>query len=213
MFFKRGGSDLFDFATERFTLDREDFRGLAGGLEAGGWIGDRVELTLSLDGARWTRDSEYRDWVEPVEGPGGSVVEVPILQTIRFSQGPAAALGLRVYFLPRVDRLSEFVWIPRAWNAFVGGGGGFTAYRLVLEGDFVDEVNETISAERFVSSGNTPFPYLAGGLEVGVTTRTAAVLEGRYQWGSAVLGPDFADFSNPLDLSGARLSLGLQYRF
>jgi hypothetical protein len=86
------------------------------------------------------------------------------------------------------------------------------AYNLRLEGDFVDEVSQTISAQLFESKGNTTFPYVAAGIEYGVTPRVAVALEGRYQWGSHNLGPDFDDFANPLDLAGSRLSFGIQYR-
>jgi hypothetical protein len=86
------------------------------------------------------------------------------------------------------------------------------AYNLRMAGDFVNEVDETISTESFESKGNTAFPFLAAGIEYGVAPRVALSLEGRYQWGSHDLGPGFADFEKPLDLAGSRFSFGLQYR-
>jgi len=212
MFVHRADSDLYDFTTERFTLDPSDYRGVSIGLEVGAWIGTRAEFSVSLDGSRVTLGSEYRDWLEEVDGPGGSVIEVPIRQTTRLRHGPAVSAGLKWYLMDRGDQLGRFIWIPRQWNAYLGVGAGLLAYSLRLEGDFVDEVNETISAQSFESSGNTAFPYLAAGVEYGVTPRMALALEGRYQWGSHDLGPDFDDFANPLDLSGGRFSLGVQYR-
>lgn len=214
LFLPRAQGDLYDFTVERFTLERSDWRGAALGLDVGVWVGPQLEILLSLDGSRVTRGSEYRDWVEPVEGPGGTVTEVPIRQDSRLSVGPGAALGVRWYLRDRGDALSRFVWIPAAANVFVGGGIGFTAYRLVLWGDFVDEVAETIHPATYESEGNTAVPHVVAGVEVRTSRRTGIVLESRYQWGSHPLGSDFAsDFEDDLDLSGARLTAGLQFRF
>jgi hypothetical protein len=212
MFLHRADSDLYDFTTERFTVESSDYRGVSIGVEAGAWIGNRLEASVTLDGSRVTLRSEYRDWVEEVEGPGGSVEEVPIQQTTRLRHGPAVAAGLRWYVFDRGDQLGRFIWIPRRWNGYVGAGAGVIAYNLRLSGDFVDEVDETISTESFESKGNTVFPYVAAGIEVGVSPRVAVSIEGRYQWGSHDLGPSFQDFANPLDLAGSRLSFGVQYR-
>jgi hypothetical protein len=212
MFLHRADSDLYDFTTERFTLDRSDYRGVSVGLEVGAWIGNRAELSLSLDGSRVTLDSQYRDWDEEVDGPGGETTRIPILQTTRLRHGPAISAGIRWYLWDRGDQLGRFIWVPREWNAYLGAGAGLMAYNLRLEGDFVDEVSETISTQRFDSKGNTAFPYVAAGFEYGLMPRLALAVEGRYQWGSHDLGADFDDFVNPLDLAGGRFSFGIQYR-
>lgn len=214
MFLHRAESDLYDFSTERFTLERSDFRALALAVEGGVWLGNRGELTVAIDGSRLTLRSEYRDWAEEVERPDGTFHEIPIRQSTRFSHGPAFAVGLRWYLRDRGERLGQFIWIPAQWNAYVGAGGGVTAYRYRLEGDFVDEAQEIVLTDRYESRGTTPFPFVNGGVEIGLTTRTAASFEGRYQWGEHDLGPHFArDFTHPLDLAGLRLSAGVHVRF
>ncbi len=143
----------------------------------------------------------------------GSTEGLPIRQTTRLTQGPALSLGARWYAFDRGERLGQFVWVPRAWNAFVGGGFGVTGYELRLWGDFVDEVDDLISTERFTSSGHTFFPFLGAGVEVSVSDQTALTLEARYLWGSDQLSRDFgSDFLEPLDLSGARVTIGFFYR-
>ena len=127
VFLHRAGSDLYDFSTERFTVDRSDYRALALGVEGGVWIGDRAEITVAIDGSRLTLESEYRDWVEEIDRPDGAIEERPIRQTTRLTHGPAVAFGARWYLRDRGDQLGRFIWIPRDWNAYVGGGGGITA--------------------------------------------------------------------------------------
>jgi hypothetical protein len=208
MFFHRADSDLYDFAEENLTVDRSDFRGGSFGIEAGVFVGPRVEVTFSIDGSSVSLDSEYRDWVED----DGSADGLPIRQTTSLREGPAVSLGARWYVLERGESLGEFVWLPSAWNAFVGGGAGITAYDLDLFGDFVSEGDGAISTERFESSGSDFFPFVSGGVEIGLTRRTALVVEGRYRWASEDLSNDFRDFAEPLDLSGHRLTAGLFFR-
>jgi len=208
MFFHRADSDLYDFAEENLTVDRSDFRGGSFGVEGGVFVGPRLEVTFSIDGSNVSLDSEYRDWVED----DGSAEGVPIRQTTELREGPAVSLGARWYVLERGESLGELVWLPRAWNAFVGGGAGITGYDLELSGDFVSEGDGAISTERFASSGSDFFPFVSGGLEVGLSRRTALVVEGRYRWASENLSPDFQGFAEPLDLSGHRLTAGLFFR-
>lgn len=231
VFLHGAGSDLFDFTEERFTIDRCDFltvdlcafRGLSFGIEGGLWLGSRTEVTLGLDGSRVTLSSEYRDFLEVVESDG-TEEELPIRQTTQLREGPALSLGVRWYVFDRGERLGQFVWLPRSWNAFVSGGAGVTGYELTLGGDFVKEFVDgvgcemteegcRISTERFTSGGHTFFPFLGAGFELTISDHTAFTVEGRYLWGSDELGRDFErDFIEPLDLSGARLTAGFSYR-
>ncbi len=217
MFLHGAGSDLFDFTEENFTIDRCDFltvdrcafRGPSFGIEGGLWLGSRTEVTFGLDGSRVKLSSEYRDLVED----DGSADGLPIQQTTQLTEGPTLSLGTRWYVLDRGEQLSQFVWLPRSWNAFVSGGAGFTGYELKLSGDFVDEVDNAISTEQFTSSGHTFFPFLGFGIEITISDHAAFTVEGRYLWGSDELGRDFnRDFIEPLDLSGARLTAGFYYR-
>ena len=217
LFFHGASSDLFDFTEERFTIDRCDFlsvdtcafRGVSFGAEGGVWLGPRAELTLGLDGSGVTLDSQYRDFVEE----DGTAEGQPIRQSTQLTEKPALSIGVRWYLADRGEQLGQFVWLPRSWNAFVAGGAGVTGYELTLWGDFVNEVDSLISPEKFTSSGHAFFPFLGAGFEYAFSNHAALVVEGRYLWGRDNLGRDFdQDFVEPLDLSGARLTLGLSYR-
>ena len=233
LFFHGAGSDLFDFTEERFTVNRCDFltvdpcayRGPAIGVDASIWIGPRAEIAVGLDGSWVSIDSEYRDFTED----DGSDAGLPIRQTTRLNQGPTLSGGVRYYFRDRGERVGQFVWVPRRWNAFAGAGIGFSGHELTLSGDFVQEYAYDwdagvdvpclehpegclITTEDFVSEGHSFSPFLGAGFEMRLSPHTALMLEGRYVWGSHNLGRDFAsDFAEPLDLSGARLTMGIYY--
>ncbi len=233
LFLHGAGSDLFDFTEERFTIDRCNFltvdpcayRGPALGIDASLWIGARAEIMLGIDGSWVSLNSEYRDFTED----DGSAAGLPIRQTTRLDQGPALSVGVRYYFSDRGEQIGRFVWVPRRWNAFAGAGIGIAGHGLTLSGDFVQEYAYDrdagvdvpclehpdgclITTEEFFSEGHAFAPFLGAGLELRLTPHTALMLEGRYLWGSHRLSNDFAsDFVEPLDLSGARLTLGIYY--
>lgn len=210
MFFHRADGDLFAFTEERFTVDRSDYRAASFGVELSVWLGDRWEVNAAVDGSRVTLDSEYRDFVED----DGSDDGLPIRQQTRLTEGPVFSVGGRWHVIERGNRLGQFAWSPSPWNAFVGGGGAISSYVLELSGDFVDEIDSTISTSEFRSSGTTFMPYLSAGIERSLSDRAAFVVEGRYLWGDQDLGGDFADdFLDPLDLSGLRVTAGIFLRY
>lgn len=208
VFFHRAAGDLFDFTEERFTVARSDFRAPSFGVEGSLWLGPRWEVTASLDGSRVKVHSEYRDWVED----DGTEDGAPIQQSTRITEGPMFAVGGRWFLFDRGEQIGQFAWVPRSWNAFVGAGGGVMGYGLELAGDFVAEADSSISTQDFKSSGNAFFPFVSGGVEVGLSNHATFVLEGRYLWGSEDLNSNFEDFVDPLDLSGARVTAGLYLR-
>lgn len=205
MFLHRAGSEIHDFTTDQFTLERSDFQGLSLGVEGTLWLTSQLELALGLDGSRLTRRSVDREWVDFDDGSD-------IRQTTRLRHGPSVSFGVRWFVRDRGQRLSDFVWLPSEWNAFVGMGGGVMGYRLEQWGDFVDEAEEIIFNDRFESEGAAFFPYVSGGLEIGLTPRTSVTVESRYHWGKGDLARDFSAFE-PVDLAGLRLTAGLSYRF
>lgn len=233
LFLHGAGSDLFDFTEERFTIDRCNllivdpcaYRGPALGIEGAIWLGSRTEIMLGLDGSWVSIDSEYRDYTED----DGSVAGLPIRQTTRLYQGPALSIGARYFLKDRGQQVGRFVWVPTRWNVFVAGGIATSGHELTLEGDFIQEYAYDwdrgfdvpclehpegclITTEEFFSEGHVVAPFLGGGVEIRLTPHTAFTLEGRYNWGSHRLGRDFAtDFVEPLDLSGARLTIGINY--
>jgi hypothetical protein len=73
-------------------------------------------------------------------------------------------------------------------------------------------VNLSVFADDFVSSGWSPSAHAAAGVDLQLHRRLFATVEGRYVWASAALGNDFLDFE-PIDLSGFRTSVGINFRF
>jgi hypothetical protein len=208
MFVPRARGVFFDdFIFPRFTLDRRDFRSFTGGVEAGVWLSDHVELIASLDGSGVTRDSEYVEWVE--ETPQG---DVPIRQTTRLAQGPLFTAGVKVFPVARGESLGQFAWVPRTAAPFVSAGFGGGRYHLEQWGDFVDEGTETIFTDEFRADGGGLVGFVGGGVDVTLSPRVALVLDGRYFWGEARMTDDFNRFP-PLDLGGLRMTAGLAYRF
>lgn len=235
LFLHGAGSDLFDFTEERLTIDRCNilivdpcaYRGSTLGIDAAIWIGSRLEISIDLDKS-WVRiDSEYRDYVEE----NGTAEGRPIQQSTRLFQGPSISVGLRYFLKDRGQQVGRFVWVPTRWNAFVGGGIGKSSHDLTLWGDFIQEYAYdwdrgmdvpclehpngcVITTDKFDSEGYVFTPFLATGVEIRLTPHTALMVEGRYNWGSHRLGGDFAtDFLEPLDLSGARITVGINYAY
>lgn len=209
VFRPRARSQFHEVAFDRFTLDRNDFLSVTGGVEAAMWINRYIEVGVALDGASTTASSEYRDWVE--ETPEG---ELPIRQTTRLTIGPTFTVGGRLYPLARGESVSRFAWVPHAAVPFVSGGVGGTSYLLEQWGDWVVEDTQDIFTEEYRSEDGGPVAYLGGGVDVTLRPRLALVAEGRYFWGSARLDDGFSEFE-PVDLSatGLRVTAGLAYRF
>lgn len=211
-FLPRAEGQFFDFVTRELTLDRDDFRSPAGGLEVGIWVGERLEVAGSFDLAAATRRSEFRDWLE--ETPDGELI--PIEQSTRLRHGPTLMLGLKAYPLARGDRLGEFVWVPNRLAPYVYGGIGGTRWKLEQWGDWVVTTGPdegAIFTEEFETDGFSFVAGLGGGLDVTLRPRVALTLEGRYMWGDGQMRRDFIEFIQPLDLSGLRVTAGLSFRF
>jgi opacity protein-like surface antigen len=200
----RAEGEIFDVTFQRYTAERSDFLAAGLGFEIGVWAGDRWEFVVGIDGAQATAATEEREWVEE----DGS----PIFQNTRFLQGPAFQVGVKAYPLPRGEALSRFAWAPAPVSIFVGGGVGATGYSFRQWGDFVDEVEEVIFREDFLSDGTAFLGYGSAGVDIAIRPRLALTLEGRYQWAEDDLKGDFRGF-DPIDLSGLRLTAGLSIRF
>ena len=200
--FHRAGSDIFDFAFERFTLDRSDFRAITVGGEAAFWIGNRFEAVGTIEQSQVTQRSESRGWLEE----DGS----PIEQSTRLAVGPTISVGARAYLRPRGEEFGRLAWAPNRWNLFAGGGIGVSVYHFRQWGDFVNETTQTIFENEVSSKGRAFAPYLSGGANISVSTRTVLLLEGRYQWGRTHLQSNFTGFE-PIDLAGLRTTLSIGY--
>ncbi len=113
-----GGGDaqsLWDFTKQHLTLENRDFAGSHIMVEVGIRGSERVDLVLALGHSPTSVVSEFREW----EGGDG----LPITQTTDFTTTPLTA-GIKAYLKPRGRAIGSHVWVPRAFNPFVGIAGG-----------------------------------------------------------------------------------------
>lgn len=211
-FLPRAQGQFYDFIFEELTLNAGDLRSFSGGAELGFWIGEFAELFASLDLTGVTRDVEWRDWDEEING-----TLVPITQTVRLRNGPAISLGIKGYPLGRGEQLGQFIWTPSAVAPFISGGVGLMGYELEQWGDWVvtapgDPDFGRIFNDEFSHNDLTFLSFLGAGADLSLGPRLGLSLEGRYIWSEDRLGGDFLSFDRPLDLSGLRLTAGLSYR-
>lgn len=199
-FFPRADSNLFTDDADLYTVSKKDWRGVTGGAEYSVRLADHVELGVHLDGYERTIDTQYRRY----DRQSGRAIE----QTLRLDVVPVG-LTLRLVGTRRKDRIAPYV----------GVGADLLIWKYEEFGDFVDFESPglDIYSEHFRSEGVTPGLHATAGLRVPFADDFAIVGEGRYQWGRATMGDDFAPrepgLENKLDLSGASFTLGVQVRF
>jgi opacity protein-like surface antigen len=206
----REESDLFEFVREQMTVQEGDFNSPLLGAEVALGLTDRVDAVLSVEGARGSRHSELRDWVEN---------GLPIEQTTEFGWTRAVASG-RLYLLPRGRTIGTHAWVPARWSPYVGAGGGVVWYTFEQFGDFVDFLTldhpdgPEIFTDRIRSRGSGATTHALGGLEVSLTRNLVLRGEYRYTWGSApVDSRSFGGGFDPIDLAGHRTTIGIATRF
>lgn len=199
----RAESEIFDFTSDRLTVDEDDFRSYAVGGAFAYRATERLDVSFEIGYAAAETRSEFRNWVDAEDRP--------IEQTTRFSRRPVT-LSVRAYLRERGRRAGRFAWVPTGWSPYVGAGGGAVSYEFAQEGDFVDFGTEEIFTERFRSSGTTPIFHVLAGTDVSLGSRFVLAGEGRYSWASAEMSRDFVDFDE-IDLSGFQFTAGLWIRW
>lgn len=179
------------------------------GFDIGFGVTSRLDVRFGLDYARTFSRAELRGSLERIVLDDGSVAEVPIEQDTQLTQ-----LDLRgdvVFALtPRGRAIGQYVWIPSRVVPYVGAGLGLVRYDLLQVGDFV--AGSSIFYDNLTSKGWGGSVHLFGGIEIGLTQRTFLTTEARYELAGAELKEPFA-FSEPLDLSGLRISAGVRFVF
>lgn len=201
--FPRADSDLFEMITSELTLEKSDFQSWDVGFDGGANLHERFDLIFSFDYTRRTKASESRDFVDEND--------LPITQTTRLQQFPLTG-GVKVLLVPRGSSVGRYAWLPSAVVPYIGGGVGVLWYKLEMEGDFVDESTLEIFSASIRSSGWTPTFYAGGGTDIHVFKNAFLTIDLRYVWARPELDRDFVSFDT-LDLSGFRLSGGLQFHF
>jgi hypothetical protein len=201
--FARAGSDWYDFVTSNLTLDNSDFNRPSIGADVGIAIGSRMEALFSIDFSRSTTLSEYRDFVDNQR--------LPIEQTTQLQQTNLGG-GLKVFLTERGREVSRLAWVPRTAVPYLGGGAGILSYRMEQRGDFVDFADFSVFPDVFRSEGVTPSAHIFGGVDVRVWRQMYVTVDARYLWAAGDLGRDWIDF-DPIDLTGARVSAGVNFVF
>jgi hypothetical protein len=202
-FFPTADSDIFKMVTSELTLKKSDFRASNVGIDAGFSLYERVDLVFSLDDTERTRKSEFRDYVDE-QG-------LPITQTTYYSQQMVTA-GIKYLFVPRGRQVGHYAYLPSRIVPFVSAGGGLIWYNFKQYGDFVDSSTLEIFPAILESSGTAPTLYLGGGTDIRLFRASYLTLDLRYSWAKNDMEGDFVGF-DPIDLSGLRLTAGLQWRF
>jgi opacity protein-like surface antigen len=201
--FARGGSDWYDFVTDQLTLEPNDFNSPAIGLDLGFAVARRAEVVVGLEFNQSTTASEYRDFVDNNR--------LPITQQTRLREFNVSG-NLKFALTERGREVGRFAWVPRPVVPYAGAGGGMLWFQMLQTGDFVDFVDFSVFPDVFRSDGWTPSAQVFGGVDIKVFRRLFLTLDGRYLWAAGDLGSDWIDF-DPIDLTGARISAGLNVVF
>ncbi len=199
----QAGSEVFDFASEYLTIDKNDFASSAWGAELSVRATERLDIAAGVGLTHTSTRSEFRDWVDGDD--------LAIEQTTEFTRVPVT-LRAKWYLRDRGRSVSRFVWIPERWTPYVGAGGGVVWSRFVQDGDFVDFETLDVFASQLESEGTTGTAHVFSGVDISLGTKVVLTGEGRYSWGKMAMGQDFADFDS-IDLSGFQATVGLSLRF
>ena len=199
----RAESEVFEFTSDLLTLEKNDFNAPAFAVDLGLSLTSRLDTLIGFEFSRASTASNYRDFID-ADG-------LEIEQTTALSQVNLSG-SLELAVLPRGRAVGQYAWVSALVTPYVGVGGGLVWYRFEQEGDFVDFRDDSIFTARLQSSGWTPAGHVSGGVDIKVARQVLVSAEARYQWADASMNEGFADF-DPIDLSGLRISGGIQFVF
>jgi hypothetical protein len=201
------GSDLFTESFQTFSLQRSSLGAPDLGAELGINLLPQLDLTLGIEFAGRSRNSDYRHFVDNNNNP--------IEQTTTFQRIPVTA-GLKAYLLPPGRSIGSLAWIPSSVVPWVGAAVGMTHYRFAQEGDFIGpqgtDGSLPVYSDKLESSGWGYTGQASAGVDVSISARTAVTLDARYTRAHATLDRNYFSGYNDLDLSGASVALGLTFR-
>jgi hypothetical protein len=201
--FATAGSDLYDFVTRQLTIEKDDFNTPAFSADLAVALTRRLDAQFDFEWSKASMPSEYRDFVDNQLLP---IEQSTSLKTMHLSG------SVRFALTPRGDEVSRFAWVPRRFVPFVGAGGGVIHYDFLQTGDFVDFQNLSVFADVFRSKGWTPSAHAFAGVDIHIYRALYGTVVGRYTKAAGDLSRDFIDF-DPIDLSGLRLSAGINVLF
>jgi hypothetical protein len=201
--FGRAASDWYDFVTDQLTLKTGDFNAPAFGTDVNITVARRLDVVIAFDYTQSTSSSEYRRFVDNNR--------LPISQQTLVRDANISA-GVKFALTERGREVGRLAWVPRRLVPYVGAGGGALWFQVRQSGDFVDFTDLSVFTDVFDSKGWTPSAHVFGGVDIRILRRAFLSLDGRYLWAAGDLGPDWIDF-DPIDLSGLRLSVGINLVF
>ena len=186
------------------TIEKSAFNAPGVEFEFGFSVTPRLDVTVDVDTAFSSADSEYRDYVD---NSGQPIEQTTSLRRIGF-------FGTREVRVDAARAASQ----PLRVGADGGGArtsAGAAASRSTTSsrsGDFVDFADLSVFSDTFQAEGWAPTAHALGGVDIRVYRHLYVNLEARYVWSSGDLGDDFVDFE-PIDLSGARIGGGIRVVF
>ena len=196
-------SDLFDFVQDQLTIDSGDFDSPSFAVDAGYSVTPRLDIVGGFDVAKQSVSSEYRDLVD------NNLLPIEQQSTLRQNSFTGS---VRFALLPRGRSVGRYAWVPSRVQPYVGAGGGMVFWEFRQVGDFVDFQDQEVFTDVFESSGASLSGHVLGGVDVQIYKQLFLTTEGRYVWASGELNNEFVGFE-PLDLSGLRISAGINFVF
>jgi opacity protein-like surface antigen len=215
--FNRSKGEIYDFLTDELTLSKSDFDAPAFAADFSWRLISWLDVVFGIEVSGREQKSEDREYEDQVTGK-------PVVQDTRLSQVPLT-LSLKIYPLGRGERVGQYAWIRKAVVPYIGGGIGGTWYRLKQKGEFVHETDFTnpnddfcmgaaacIFEDVFASDDWTFAQHAFAGVDIKLTRSFGLILEGRYYWADADVQGDYVGF-DPIDLDGARVMIGFNWKF
>jgi opacity protein-like surface antigen len=214
--FNRSKGEIYDFLTDELTLSKSDFDAPAFTVDFSWRLISWLDLVFGVEYSGRKQKSEDRHSTE-VNGN-------PINQKTRLTQVPLT-LSLKIYPLGRGEQVGQYAWIRKTVVPYFGGGIGGTWYELKQKGDFVDrdpdpgdcpfppppDPPECIFSDTFTSDDWAFAQHVFSGVDIKLTRSLGLILEGRYYWADADVRGDYLGF-NPIDLDGARVMIGFNWK-
>lgn len=197
------GSDLYSFSFDELSLDRQDLRTMAHGVDLAIRTSPRTEVVVGVTFGRSAHRSSFRNFVD--------LNDQEIEQTTVLTRVPIGG-SVRYYLTPRGEAIGSRAWVPARFTPFVGLGGGVMQYRFAQFGEFINFDNFDVFRQEYTTKGWAP--YAQGSIGAGWSLSRVFELTGeiRYVRASGENGADFEGF-DPIDLSAVSTSLGLTLRF
>jgi outer membrane protein W len=189
-------STLFLDSEDLFTVQKEDWQGLTGGLEYSWNTGRHTELGLHLDGFGTkihTTDRHFR------RASGGE-----IRQTLELHTAPLG-MTFRYVFGGRHARL----------RPYLGIGADVVFWEYEEYGAFRDPVtDDIIEYDEFLADGAVPALHFNLGLRLAITPDISLTAEGKYLAAAEEeMKDDWIGLGNEIDVSGAAFTFGVHVRF